>query len=226
MDLLYRAPLFDHYAFCDQDDIWLEDKLLRAVEKIGSIPTPALYISETQPVDQDLNVIAQRRREFNHTFGEGLITNPSTGCTNLMNRALREVVITSRPTYLTMHDSWVYLICKAIGGYIYHDKESYILYRQHGNNVIGSSSGHLKQLKRKLSLLKGECGGERSRSAKELLSNYHDYIKEGERELLGDIAIYQDSILSKCRLLFSPQLSSSSLGLNLATKAAILLNKF
>ena len=46
MHLLVHAPEADYYAFCDQDDIWMPDKLKVAVEHLERHPdTPTLYCS-------------------------------------------------------------------------------------------------------------------------------------------------------------------------------------
>ena len=46
MDLVQKAPKADYYAFCDQDDIWLPNKLKAAVEKLELLKSgPQLYCS-------------------------------------------------------------------------------------------------------------------------------------------------------------------------------------
>ncbi|MFI3285994.1 MAG: glycosyltransferase family 2 protein [Rikenellaceae bacterium] len=226
LQLLRDAPQADFYAFCDQDDIWLDDKLKSALDKIETCSSPALYISQTRAVDSSLKELSHRRREFNHTFGEALITNPSTGCTNLLNSALRNEVIAANPSFVAMHDSWVYQICKAIGGYIYFDKQPHILYRQHGNNVVGSSSSPRRTFKRRLNLLYGTAGGERSRAASELLTSFGKRATQKDLQLLQDLNNYRQSLAAKCRLLCSSQLCTTSFSLNAKAKIAILLNKF
>ena len=48
MNLLKTASGYDYYAFCDQDDIWLEDKLQRAVAALEKIEDKVkLYCSNT-----------------------------------------------------------------------------------------------------------------------------------------------------------------------------------
>jgi len=44
----------DYYAFCDQDDIWLPDKLARSVHRLAQLPQdkPALYGSRTILIDE------------------------------------------------------------------------------------------------------------------------------------------------------------------------------
>lgn len=48
-----------NYAYADQDDVWYEDKLERAVNYLGRVPMgmPALYCSRTEYVDENLHHI-------------------------------------------------------------------------------------------------------------------------------------------------------------------------
>lgn len=61
------------------------------------------------------------------------------GCTMLFNKALMKELHKYKPNYITMHDNWVHLVCLAVGGRVVADNEAYILYRQHGNNAVGST---------------------------------------------------------------------------------------
>src|SRR5690606_26294874 len=47
----------DYYAFSDQDDIWMDDKLERAIQAIRQFTGPALYGSSTRLIDGSENVI-------------------------------------------------------------------------------------------------------------------------------------------------------------------------
>ena len=66
MELLKYAPESDYYSFADQDDVWLEDKLCRAVNMIKELENegvdncrhqilPVLYSSNQILVDENLN---------------------------------------------------------------------------------------------------------------------------------------------------------------------------
>ena len=56
MDLLRQADDSCYYAFSDQDDYWLSDKLKVAVDKLESYERrPALYFCQTELVDKKLN---------------------------------------------------------------------------------------------------------------------------------------------------------------------------
>ena len=37
MELIYQSEEFDYYALSDQDDVWLEDKLISALNILGII---------------------------------------------------------------------------------------------------------------------------------------------------------------------------------------------
>ncbi len=55
LSLAYRVhQQCDYFAFCDQDDIWHEDKLSRAIKFLGSPKQnyPSLYCSSTRYISQ------------------------------------------------------------------------------------------------------------------------------------------------------------------------------
>ena len=61
MNCLYSAPRnFDYYCFADQDDIWDEDKISTAIDKIKDVMHPALYCSNQRLVDAEGNTIGHR----------------------------------------------------------------------------------------------------------------------------------------------------------------------
>ena len=60
MTLLKEVPHADYYAFCDQDDIWLEHKLEQAVdwfETYGTPELPQLYHCAYQVIDRESKVV-------------------------------------------------------------------------------------------------------------------------------------------------------------------------
>ena len=70
-----RYPAVEYFAFCDQDDVWLPNKLRIAIDKLTSHEKElALYISTTKLVDQNLNFIGLDCNKYNYTFGESFFT--------------------------------------------------------------------------------------------------------------------------------------------------------
>lgn len=142
--LLASAPEdAEAFAFCDQDDVWLPDKLSRAWLWISAQPpeVPALYFSRQQLVDEYLRPIGLSS-PFRRTpgFKNALAQNIATGCTIMVNAAARKLIL-SAPSLpaRSMHDWWTYLLISGAGGLMYADPHPTVLYRQHRNNAIGSS---------------------------------------------------------------------------------------
>lgn len=226
LDLLKEAPDSDFYAFCDQDDIWLPNKLRVAVESLKDKITPSLYFSQTQLVDESLNILPTKKINPLCVLEEGAVSNYVTGCTVVINNRLRSEVVSYQPSYLTMHDSWIYLVCLCLDGYIHFDSDPNILYRQHSNNVIGLRRSRWSEFKRHLSRARGKKAHQRSLTAKELLNGYQSKMSKSKICFLNMLANYNVSIKLWLQLLFSPTVKSVSPRSNVIFRLAVLLLKF
>ena len=58
-ELLTTAPEADFYAFCDQDDIWYENKIDKAVKTIRNKKGPILYCSDCEVINEKDVVIKE-----------------------------------------------------------------------------------------------------------------------------------------------------------------------
>ena len=52
MHLLFNAPDCDYYAFCDQDDVWLPEKLLVATDALKDVNGPSMFYHAMDLVDE------------------------------------------------------------------------------------------------------------------------------------------------------------------------------
>ncbi len=133
----------DAFAFCDQDDVWLPEKLSRAWQWLSSQPwdRPALYFARQQLVDAKLRPIGLSptiRRPPG--FRNALVQNIAAGCTIMINFAARKLLLEGPPPPQgSMHDWWTYILVSGAGGVMRADDRPVILYRQHGENAIGAS---------------------------------------------------------------------------------------
>ena len=144
-------------AFCDQDDVWIPEKLeislakMRELEQEHGAELPLLVFTNLTVVDEDLSVIhpsfwkyANLRPQRCNALNRLLLQNVVTGCTTLMNRPLvrKSVPI---PEQAVVHDWWVALVVALFGtaGYI---AQPTVLYRQHPQNLIGASTLNLLTL--------------------------------------------------------------------------------
>jgi glycosyltransferase involved in cell wall biosynthesis len=142
MTLLGAAPDgFDGYAFCDQDDVWLPDKLARALSSLATAggEAPALYCSRVMCVDRALGPLGPAPIKSDGSFEHLLFENIAFGVTVVMNRPAAALARAHPPrSGLIMHDWWCALTVSAFGSVIY-DPRPGVLYRQHGENQIGQS---------------------------------------------------------------------------------------
>ena len=146
-----------YVALCDQDDVWKPEKLelslqkMRALEAEHGADKPLLVFTDLTVVDEDLRIIHPSfwryqglRPERCNSLNRLLLQNVVTGCTALMNRTLVERSV-PLPAEAVVHDWWVALVAAAFGvaGYV---AQPTVLYRQHGENLIGAESAHLFNL--------------------------------------------------------------------------------
>lgn len=137
----------EYVMFCDQDDVWLENKIditINAMKRLESENghLPVLVHTDLKVVDSKLNVLSdsmfkyQKLNSNAKTLKEIIVQNNVTGCTVMLNRKLISMCC-NIPENVIMHDWWVALIAAAFGviGFV---NESTILYRQHESNQVGS----------------------------------------------------------------------------------------
>lgn len=134
----------DCYAWSDQDDIWEDDKLQRAVAWLLGQPqqAPALYCTRTRLVDADnceLGVSPLFRRP--PSFATALMRNITGGNTMVFNNTLRQrLQQVPNDTPLVIFDWWTYIVATATGGVVHFDPTPGVRYRQHEGNLIGMSA--------------------------------------------------------------------------------------
>lgn len=149
MHLLAAAPAGGHYAFCDQDDVWLPGKLARAQAALSEMPAgrPAFYCGRQQLVDAALRPIGLSplpRRPLG--FRNALVQNVATGCTLVLNDAARRLILAAPPPPPeTLHDWWCYLLVSGAEGAMRFDPEPGLLYRQHASNAVGTQASLLRR---------------------------------------------------------------------------------
>lgn len=129
-------------AFCDQDDVWLENKLSEAhkaiTQKDNSRPQMVysnayVYTCENAAIDGFATSLLPRRLQ-DVLFGNGGIQ----GCALLFNAALRDIVARHIPEKVAMHDHVLTLAALTFGELTYVDKRL-MLYRRHATTVTGET---------------------------------------------------------------------------------------
>lgn len=158
LSLMKRPEVMgDFYAFCDQDDVWLKDKLARGLEFVSDKPEPQLYCSRTITACETLHPVGLsplfRRKP---TFKNALVQSIAGANTFIFNNATRDLVIKAESMNVISHDWWLYQLVTGAEGHIFYDESSYILYRQHNSNLVGANSSWKARLDRIFRLHKGQ----------------------------------------------------------------------
>ena len=182
--LINQVKEAKYIAFADQDDVWLPDKLIRAVTLLEKEEKniPLVYCSAKQLVDENLNSIpaAITYKNVKTEFGNALVENMCTGCTCVINHELLELIQGRIPHFTVMHDFWIYLVGTCFGKVIY-DEQSYILYRQHGGNELGVASSIRENYTRRVKNFR-KHRGQLSKQAEELIRIYGAQMRKEELE--------------------------------------------
>lgn len=226
LELLTKQSGYDYYAFCDQDDVWKKEKMERAVELLEKEnDNPALYFSAVNIVDKELNFIMKKEPSITNSFEHSFVANPAIGCTLVFNKKLAEIVnqVDTSKLNIDMHDAWIYRVAQSIDAKIIYDSNSYIMYRQHGNNVIGINTKKIDKLKYFITKRKRLIGN----VAKEILKNYENQIDDYKKRFLKDIVeVAEDKkMLLKVKIIMNKKLKTESWKENLKFRYDILFNR-
>ncbi|MGI6219819.1 MAG: glycosyltransferase family 2 protein [Bacteroidaceae bacterium] len=190
------------FAFADQDDVWLPDKLKAGVDVLNNEgeDLPVLYCSNLTLVDTDLNYMrmAWNKKSVRITKPRALVQSFATGCTMVFNRTAVNMYLSHLPQVIKVHDFLMYQMCVFLGKVVW-DEHSYILYRQHGHNQIGKP-GYWGRWKKRLE-------GHYKEHTLELQNRYFleafkDVLSVDDVGLISQMVFYRKNCFSKLSLLF------------------------
>ncbi|MBP3039373.1 glycosyltransferase family 2 protein [Bacillaceae bacterium Marseille-Q3522] len=190
------------YAFCDQDDVWKQEKVSRAVSLLEkeNPAVPLLYFSRLDLVDENLHFLKKSQiPPAGPGFDNALIQNIATGCTIVINNAMLQLCKAHMPDEkkVTMHDGWFYLLGTALGKVIYDD-QSFLLYRQHSSNVLGMANSKWKSAKIRYHNFK-KMGKNKpyTLQAEEFYRLFQDDLKKEQKQIVFDFLNKRRSFLQR-----------------------------
>lgn len=138
----------DLVAFCDQDDVWLPEKIEKCIHALFNRDVLLAYHNATvvdeklQPTGATMDRVAapqylnppQSMDPRLHGFGFTLVFRRELlGFNNLWEKSVHFYKPESRES----HDDWFFFLAASLGTVAYIS-EPLVLYRQHANNVFGS----------------------------------------------------------------------------------------
>ncbi|MET4654173.1 glycosyltransferase involved in cell wall biosynthesis [Exiguobacterium sp. PvP048] len=225
----------NYYAFCDQDDYWEETKLISAIKLLKKNNYQSkyeLYFSSLEIVNSNLEKIGFKSYDENSlTLGSVLSRFNISGCTMVFNQNIVSEIISKGLVKYSLggHDAWLYKICLCLNAKISLDKNSYIKYRQHGNNVTGINQGFFGRLKKEIKIIK-QNKNYNYNTAQILLENFLDIentsLSKENKAILEKIVNYKKNNFNYLKLIFDNKIKTNSLILNLLTKLKIILKVY
>lgn len=220
----------EYFAFSDQDDIWMPDKLTRSLVALqpADHETPALYCSRTQLIDKSgrsigFSPLLSKRPGFRNALVQSL----AGANTMLINQRARELLCLTPPdARIVAHDWLTYLIVSSYQGLIVFDPVPTLLYRQHGGNLIGSNTGMKRRLTRVIGMFRGRFSEWNEMNLSILLAHKINLDQE-HRRLLEQFELARRSpLLKRLRLLAETGVYRQTLAGNVRLFVAAILNKF
>lgn len=146
LKLLAYAGEADYFAFSDQDDIWMEDKLIRAIDSLKGHEDAWLYSSALTITDERLNVLGvKKQNDVLQTVESFFIRTRLAGCTfvfkpELMNIAIKFSDVNLPNEQMPDHDFLICVLTKLYDKDIHIDGDSYIFHRRVDNSMTAGKS--------------------------------------------------------------------------------------
>ena len=228
---LASAPEFDYYAFSDQDDVWIEHKLITAVKAISQEENakgkdiPVIWQSNIYVTDQNLNVILKTQYDKRLRTIYSLAMRPAgRGCSMVMNSKARELsrhkneakLFSYRP-----HDISLVLMAVSSGGSFIVEHDALMKYRQHDHNVHGTPVSMIKRIRFEYRRLTVNHGQE-SKFAKILLQYFGDEMTQEARKVFTLVAGSKDNWSYRLKMFFSPKFRTGDVRATIIEKFRIL----
>lgn len=198
MKLLEYSSDCEYVMFCDQDDVWLPEKIELTLKKIiemeeefGDIPL--LVHTDLVVVDESLRIINnsffnfQKIDPYRDSFNNLLMQNVITGCTVMINKDLVQKCLPI-PDGVIIHDWWAGLVASKFGkiGYL---SQATIQYRQHRANVVGAKGFTMLAVFRKIYVLfTSDIIKQYQKQAKAFLKKYQNELNSETIQILQEFS--------------------------------------
>lgn len=237
--LLESAGGADYYAFCDQDDVWLSQKVERGVlalqkecESTRETPEiaeelPLLYFSHFYQCNEDLSIKKEGMVYPGPVkFENVLFYTPAFGFSILINEKLRQLVLGPFDHTGLPHDGWVQKTAAAFGRIVY-DPVCTAYYRRHESAVTASNASKTSLIR---NWLKNEIFGESMKETHDVLERFYEVygtqMKKKDRKVLEVYATRKKSIKIWWKRIWFREMLRPSLGGRMALRVCFVLKRY
>ncbi|WP_312195416.1 glycosyltransferase [Epilithonimonas vandammei] len=188
----------DFIATCDQDDIWLPNKLEDSFNSIMTLDLqkPCVVFSDLVIVDNNDKIIFDslykqwKIKPEKYTFKNILIDNIIIGCTAFFNKEMKKE-IELMPDNIIMHDYWIAMIGFSIGEFYFLNKST-IHYRVHTSSVTSKlHEGKLKNFIKEINRYKNYLF-DNFKQAKFFLVLYRNRLNQNDLKIINKFLLLEN----------------------------------
>ena len=228
--LTFPEPI-DFYAFSDQDDIWMPNKLKTACsflegimnQEVGgrSQDVPLLFSSNSLFMDDNMNIMGSFHNEAPYYTKQNVMIYPTEqGCSMVFNKRALELY-DSHPPRNAWHDRWMCLICNFLGQTVYCQSPLFY-YRIHGGNMIGKKQSLWARIMDDIKFF-FTSDAKNSQMVEEFYQAYRSQLSDEDLKILNVFLNYKDSFKNKWKIVMSPEYQRASNWQERMRKAVLLL---
>lgn len=192
---------YELIALCDQDDVWVVQRLEKMVGEFKRRPDLSLLHHDSDLVDENtvslgtstfnaLRISSKEKQLIHNGFANKVLLkrNVVTGATVLLRREIFELSSPFPEGWI--HDEWLAIIASFTSNIDFLD-EKLIYYRQHLTNQIGVSKPKLKHLIGRIFYPRNIRNKILLTRAGELRDKFHDSNNLLTRELVSDKFVHE-----------------------------------
>jgi len=218
----------DYFAFSDHDDIWEDEKLISAINMLLKYDDsiPLLYGSRSKYVKDDGEFLTYSSNyKKPKTFKNALVQCFAGGNTMVFNKKLFNIARDIGFVKVKSHDWWLYILVTGVGGKAIYDNKSYILYRQHNQNISGGNKGFYQIFLRIRGILSGNFRSWNKTNLSYLNKNIQFLTQENKKTLYNFSIIQDGNIFKRIYFLAKTKLYRQTTFQNAGLFFAVVLKK-
>lgn len=228
LELLTYCKDAEYYAFCDQDDIWFNDKIERAVKKINEKNSniPILYFADYDYYDGNMNFLAHSKSHLKGpSFRNCLVDCISLGINSVLNKNARDTIVKDIPENSCGHDWWAYMVCQGLGNVIY-DKTSTLKYRRHNKNVSPGGKKFIQfQIWRIKKFFINDYFSNVRHQIMEYNNLYYDKLKEKDKKIIKLFINKKYNFFTQMKKVFYPKMFRQKISDEIMLRVIFLIGK-
>lgn len=187
----------DYYAYADQDDVWIENKIELAVNSLNKLDNtkPNMAFGNSDYYDESMKFIGAGPKNKKFSFLRALFSCCGQGMTMTVNKKTRDMIIENTPKNCFFHDWWTYLLCIGLGNVAY-DNVTTVKYRRRKENATSEGQGYFRLLAWRIKHLIVNDGMKDIKQQMLNFKNYYYYELSDENKKIIDLFSMDDYTLS------------------------------